>query len=81
MRFFAQIREQLGCDRLELQWDSDLATLAALERKLVEIRGAEWERALGQENLIRAVNQCVTQPGAELRDGDEVAFYPPVTGG
>ena len=81
VRFFAGIREQLGCDCIELPWSDSVATLAALERELIDSRGPDWQRALGQENLIRAINQCVTQPGALVRDGDEVAFYPPVTGG
>jgi molybdopterin synthase sulfur carrier subunit len=81
VRFFAGIREQLDCDCIELPWDASIASLAALERELIDSRGPDWKRVLEQENLIRAINQCVTQPEARVRDGDEVAFYPPVTGG
>jgi sulfur-carrier protein len=44
-------------------------------------RGAAWRDVLAQDNMIRAVNQVVVPGNCTLRDGDEVAFFPPVTGG
>ena len=44
-----------------------------------------WQRATGQEtfpsHLLVAVNQEYTDSKASVNDGDEVAFFPPVTGG
>lgn len=78
--FFARVREQLGCDRLEVPWSADSATVEKLLSHLQQ-RGPQWQAALGQPNLLVAVNQCVAEPADLLREGDEVAFFPPVTGG
>jgi molybdopterin synthase sulfur carrier subunit len=45
-------------------------------------RGEAWQRLLAEgKNLKVAVNQDVAGAGAPLKAGDEVAFFPPVTGG
>lgn len=80
IRFFARVREQLGCELLELPWQPEYATLEGLQVAL-EQRGEQWREVLRQPNLIRAVNQAVTSANIVLYAGDEVAFYPPVTGG
>jgi molybdopterin synthase sulfur carrier subunit len=79
--FFARYREQLDCATLELPWAAELASLDSLEAQLVRQGGPAWQAVFAESNLVRAVNQTVVQPGATLADGDEVAFYPPVTGG
>ncbi len=79
--FFARVREALDCPGLELAWQADLASLDALQAHLCEARGEHWSNVLGEDNLIRAVNQVVVEGNCALRDGDEVAFFPPVTGG
>jgi len=79
LRFFAQVREQLNCDTLDVAWDG--LDLDALQAQLIATYGQEWANALGRDNLIRAVNQVVVDGNCELHDGDEVAFFPPVTGG
>lgn len=79
--FFARLREALGCASLEVNYGEHCRTLAGLERHLCEQGGDRWTRALGEHNLIRAVNRRVVDAGAALHEGDEVAFYPPVTGG
>ena len=50
-------------------------------RRFNEERGGKWSAVLGEENMIRAVNQAVTDANTDLSDGDEAAFFPPVTGG
>ena len=79
--FFARVREALDCPALELAWQDDMASLDALQAHLCEARGENWSDVLGEENLIRAVNQVVVEGNCALQDGDEVAFFPPVTGG
>ncbi len=79
--FFARIREELGCGALDLPWDPALADLDALQAQLYRRHGQRWREVLSQDNLIRAVNQVVVSDTCALRDGDEVAFFPPVTGG
>ncbi|WP_271460029.1 molybdopterin synthase sulfur carrier subunit [Pantoea leporis] len=76
--FFAQVRELTGTASLDLQLDyADVATLrAALAEK-----GDRWALALESGKLLAAVNQTLVPMSHPLRAGDEVAFFPPVTGG
>ncbi|MCL6271358.1 molybdopterin synthase sulfur carrier subunit [Sansalvadorimonas sp. 2012CJ34-2] len=76
--FFAGYRERLGCDRLEL--DSSASNISELKEELAE-RGDNWKTVLLDRKTLVAVNQTMTKDSAALKDGDEVAFFPPVTGG
>ena len=79
--FFASVRERLDCAALDVEWDSTGMDLEQLQEMLVASKGSLWGEVLGQDNMIRAVNQAVVAENALLADGDEVAFFPPVTGG
>jgi molybdopterin synthase sulfur carrier subunit len=79
--YFAKLREDLGKGSEELTLPGEVTTVAALRAHLMT-RGATWQTALGPAAALRvAVNQEVAEPGAPVRAGDEVAFFPPVTGG
>jgi len=79
--YFAALREQLGTAREEIELPSGVGTVAAL-RSHLRGRGGAWELALADGKLIRmAVNQDMAPPSAAIKAGDEVAFFPPVTGG
>ena len=77
--FFAQLREQLGCSEYQLDVNTSL-TLEALRLKLVEEK-EEWRDFFSSDKLLSAVNQELVDGQATVNDGDEVAFFPPVTGG
>ncbi len=79
--FFAAVREEFGCSALTIECGPDTASIFALVERLVRERGAEAAEVLRRENTVVAVNQEVVRGNHPLRDGDEVAFYPPVTGG
>ena len=77
--YFAGLREQLGTSDEDL--DVAPTTVAGLRSQLME-RGGAWQSALAQGRALRvAVNQEMAQPATPLKAGDEVAFFPPVTGG
>jgi sulfur-carrier protein len=79
--FFAALREQLGTSAEELELPSGVSTVSGLRAHL-RSRGGPYEKAFAEKSLIRtAVNQDMVQPGAAIKAGDEVAFFPPVTGG
>jgi molybdopterin synthase sulfur carrier subunit len=79
--YFASLREQLGTAGEELELPAGVGTVAAL-RSHLRGRGGAWELALADSKLVRtAVNQDMAPPTASLKAGDEVAFFPPVTGG
>ncbi|WP_288131053.1 molybdopterin synthase sulfur carrier subunit [Microbulbifer sp.] len=77
--FFASLREQLDCDALEVTVDG-LSTVGDLRQQLAA-KGAVWQAALADERLQVALNQQLSSTDAVVSDGDEVAFFPPVTGG
>ena len=79
--FFAALREQLGTSAEELELPAGVGTVGALKNYLME-RGGAYGKAFGGKALIRiAVNQDMAQPTARIKAGDEIAFFPPVTGG
>jgi sulfur-carrier protein len=79
--FFAALREQLGTSAEEVELPAGVATVAALRSHLAR-RGGAWEGALAERKNVRAsVNQDMAKPAAAIRAGDEIAFFPPVTGG
>jgi molybdopterin synthase sulfur carrier subunit len=79
--FFASVREQLDCAALDVQWREEVAELDSLQAQLLAEHGDHWREVLTRENTLRAVNQTVVAGNCVLHDGDEIAFYPPVTGG
>jgi len=79
--YFASVREKLGRDAEELELPADVSTIAGLRTHL-RARGGAWAEALADGRLLRtAVNQDMAPPAAAIKPGDEVAFFPPVTGG
>jgi molybdopterin synthase sulfur carrier subunit len=79
--YFASIREKLGRDSEEIDLPAGVASIAALRTHL-RARGGAWADALAEPKLLRtAVNQDMVLPAASIKAGDEVAFFPPVTGG
>lgn len=80
VRFFASLRERLGTGELQVA-AGGVATVEALIERLVAMHGEGWREALGASQLIVAVNRQVVSRTVPLADGDEVALFPPVTGG
>ena len=79
--FFAGLREQLGRGNEDLELPPGVGTVAALRAHLMG-RGEAWQAALAANRVLRvAVNQDMAQPSTSIKPGDEVAFFPPVTGG
>lgn len=79
VRFFARLREQLDTDSLTLPI-AEPATVADVLNELAG-RGGAWQALCGERPVMIAVNQAMAKAATPLRPGDEVAFFPPVTGG
>ncbi|MBC7804072.1 MAG: molybdopterin converting factor subunit 1 [Candidatus Parcubacteria bacterium] len=79
--YFASLREKVGKDAEEIDVPEAVATVAAL-RSHLQARGGAWVEAFAETKLLRAaVNLDMVPPAAAIKSGDEVAFFPPVTGG
>lgn len=73
VKFFAHLRERHGAGEMTIDGGSGTTVLDV------------WRRATGEAELpghvLAAVNLDYAEPGTSVADGDEVAFFPPVTGG
>ena len=79
VKYFASIREAVGCATEPL--DTSAPTLGALRDELIARSGA-YAESLARGRAVRmAVDQVMGADAAALREGAEVAFFPPVTGG
>lgn len=78
--YFAALREALGSPGETVALPEGCTTLAGV-RALIAGRGGDWNKLAQMKNLRAAINQRMADPAATVADGDEVAFFPPVTGG
>jgi molybdopterin synthase sulfur carrier subunit len=79
--YFAALREALGTGRETIELPPGIGTAGHLRAWLRE-RGDAWATSLAEHRAVRmAVDRVMAEPGTPLRDGAEVAFFPPVTGG
>ncbi|QPG06771.1 MoaD/ThiS family protein [Salinimonas marina] len=78
IKTFAQVRELSGCAETTALWQPDM-TVSSLMTQLVN-QDPAWSQAFSGK-VLTAVNQTICSTGQPLNDNDEVAFFPPVTGG
>ncbi len=76
VKFFASVRERVGRSQMDLPWSEGMTVTAALQA-VEEASGV----TLHGQHLLAARNQNHVTFAERLADGDEVAFFPPVTGG
>lgn len=80
IRYFARLREELGTGEETIALPDGVTTVAGV-RDWLSNRGSPWTDALSEPAVLVAVNHETCGPTAPVADGDEVAFFPPVTGG
>jgi sulfur-carrier protein len=73
IQFFASLREQVGKQQTTLPYDGPLDVSTAWTRST--------DNMAMPDNTLCAINMEYVKPDAMVSDGDEVAFFPPVTGG
>ncbi len=79
--YFASLRESLGCSREQLALASGNSTVSSLVEQL-RSRDGRWTEAFAPGRTWRvAVNQQMADLATPVKPGDEIAFFPPVTGG
>ena len=76
--YFARLREELNRDSESIDGVPDMRSLV----KMLQARGSDWADIFDNDQLLlMSVNQEMADLDTPLADGDEVAFFPPVTGG
>lgn len=78
--YFARIREALDREQEQLELEQSIETVQDLVDWLSE-RGEVWRKTLQDEKVLVAINQTVASMQTTISDEDEIAFFPPVTGG
>ena len=78
--YFASLRENLGLAGEALELPAEIVTVGTLRAHLAA-RGDAWQVFATSKSLRAAVNQAMVGAEARVTDGDEIAFFPPVTGG
>ena len=81
IHYFASIRETLGRGHENMELPRHVNTVEELVRYLADLNGGRWAEALQDTRVMVAVNHTVVSRSAIVRAGDEIAFFPPVTGG
>tara|TARA_R110000787_G_scaffold179729_7_gene291772 strand:+ start:1056 stop:1304 length:249 start_codon:yes stop_codon:yes gene_type:complete len=77
--FFARLREQLSTDCLQIPASENITT-EHIRQQLANTDDL-WAKVMRTDSLLVAVNQQITDWSHSVKSGDEVAFFPPVTGG
>lgn len=79
--YFARLKESLNYSTEEMELPEGVKTIAQLKTHLAK-RGEAWANLFNGKQTIRAaINHALVDNVAAVKDGDEVAFFPPVTGG
>jgi molybdopterin synthase sulfur carrier subunit len=80
--FFASLREQFGFSYKEITLAKDVRSPAEFLQLMSIEAGKDWIKLLKDRNLYKvAINQNLASWEAVINDGDELAIFPPITGG
>lgn len=79
LRFFASLREQLGCAEEAVALPAEINTVGQLREWLIA-RGGVWVK-LNEQYVQMAHQHEICSAAEKITEGSEVAFFPPVTGG
>lgn len=79
--YFASLREALETAQEALELNDQIKHVGDLKQFLIA-RGGQWQQAFTQDQaLLVSVNQQMANDATLVKDQDEIAFFPPVTGG
>ena len=78
--YFAQLADELGTKTETFESNSNALSVAELKTELSS-RGAIWSQKMAAQSTRCAVSQKIADDQTLIRDANEVAFFPPVTGG
>ncbi|MGY0591836.1 MAG: molybdopterin converting factor subunit 1 [Paraglaciecola chathamensis] len=76
--FFGQLKDQVKMPSVKVE---EAVTSVGELKKTLGVMHPQWQQYLSKDSILVAVNQTIGNDQTVLNDGDEVAFFPPVTGG
>ncbi|WP_286265105.1 molybdopterin converting factor subunit 1 [Thalassotalea atypica] len=79
VQFFARLKDQLGTANIEVEIPASISVVD-LKAQLIANNNT-WQKPLSADNILCAVNHEVVSEQHIIKSSDEVAFFPPVTGG
>ena len=79
--YFARLKEAVNYSSEEIDLPETIKTITALKNYLSQ-RGEIWANLFDGKQVVRAaINHALVDDLANIDAGDEIAFFPPVTGG
>jgi len=80
IKFFASLKEHLGCESIQLEVSAQSLSIAQI-KSLIISQNPQWQTVIENSKVLSAVNHDMVDANHLVTIGDEVAFFPPVTGG
>lgn len=81
IKFFASLRESLRISEVRLELDAQRVYSVQAVTEQLSKKGDLWQQLLADESTVTALNHSQCDSTAVVSDGDELAYFPPVTGG
>jgi sulfur-carrier protein len=81
INYFASLREALGSAGEQLELPTGVNDVAGLITALVAVRPAAWQVLQDRAQVLVAVDQTIVNLHHPLKGNEEIAFFPPMTGG
>jgi len=81
IHYFASLRETLGQSTEALALPAGVTDVAGLSAYIASLRGGAWSVLEDSSRVLVAVNQTIVDRAHPLAGNEEVAFFPPMTGG
>ncbi len=79
--YFASLKDRIGRSEESLDLPEQIDSVDSLIDHLSALHGDEWSTIINGSTVLVAVNHEMSDRSALVKEGDEVAFFPPVTGG
>jgi len=78
--YFARLRDELDCSEEAFELAAESCSVAQLKQQLAD-RDGVWQQVFTESLVLVAVNKAIANTETVIQTGDEIGFFPPVTGG